>query len=456
MATYTLTPTPYQSVFDSNGDPVSGALITTYLAGTSTLTPTYTTSSGTANANPIVADGAGRFVAYLDPAVSYKFVITTAASVAIKTVDNILAVPSTIDLDVTGVAGEAIALGDAVYLSDGTGGLTAGRWYRTDADNTYSSSAAKTVGMAPAEVASAATGSFRLQGRLTGLSGLTAGAGYYASATAGALTSTAPTNSRFIGTADTTTTLVLTPSLAATPTSSIVTQASSATGAQADFALTTNVSSLICTGAAPIFSGFAAGVAGQTVDVWFTGTTLLQILTQNAGSVAANRVICPSTVGLTVGTNGCIRLSYDTTAARWHAATVAAGNPITRTFAAGNYTNDGAAVWTVAAGDVVTDSYVQVNKMLTVTERLTTTDVSAATALELRVTIPGGFTSTKAVVIPNIHGNNKASGYFDDLGSTRAAAAGTTFVCFRSTETSAWSVSVNQTQLAFVITIEVD
>ena len=453
---YTLTPTPFQTVVDSNGNPYSGALITTYLAGTSTLATTYTTSAGTANANPIVADGAGRFVAYLDPAVSYKFVYTTAASVAIKTVDNIAAVPSDIDLDVTAVAGETIALGEAVYLSGGDGGLTAGRWYRTDADNTYSSSAAKTVGIAPAAIASAATGTVRLQGRITGLSGLTAGTAYYASATAGALTSTAPANSRFIGTADGTTTLILTPSLAATPIGSIVTQASTATGAQADFALTTNVSTLVCTGAAPIFSGFAAGVAGQTVDIWFTGSTSLQILTQNAGSVAANRVICPSTVGLTVGTNGCIRISYDTSAARWHAATVAAGNAITRTFAGGNYTTNGAGGWTVASGDAVTDSYTQDNKLITVTERLTTTTVTAATGTELRVTIPGGFTSTKAVLATMSYGNNEPSGYFTATGTVRAAAGGTTLVCFKSDETSAWTASADQTQIAFVVTLEVD
>ena len=99
----TLTPTPYQTVLDSNGDPVSGAKVTTYLAGTTTAASTYTTSAGdVANANPIVADSAGRFVAYLSAGLSYKFVITTSADVAVDEQDNVLAVPgSSVNLDIT-------------------------------------------------------------------------------------------------------------------------------------------------------------------------------------------------------------------------------------------------------------------------------------------------------------------------------------------------------------------
>ena len=62
----TLTPTPYQTVLDGDGVAVSGALINTYDAGTTDRATTYTTSDlSVANANPIVADSAGRYVAYL-------------------------------------------------------------------------------------------------------------------------------------------------------------------------------------------------------------------------------------------------------------------------------------------------------------------------------------------------------------------------------------------------------
>jgi len=211
MATLTLTPSPYQSVFDTAGNPVVGALINTYLAGTTTPVATYTDSAGTVpNANPIVADSAGRYVAYLTPGVSYKFVITTSALVAIRTVDNILAVPgSASNLDITGTVGETVTDNQLVYLSDGSSGKTAGQWFKADSTNTYSSQTPE-LGIAPAGITSGNSGTIRLSGQLTNLSSLTVGALYYAS-TAGAITTTPSTIKRFVGQADTATSLVFSP-----------------------------------------------------------------------------------------------------------------------------------------------------------------------------------------------------------------------------------------------------
>ena len=47
--------------FNNNGIPLAGGFIYTYLAGTSTPQPTYTTNAGNiAHTNPIVLDSAGR------------------------------------------------------------------------------------------------------------------------------------------------------------------------------------------------------------------------------------------------------------------------------------------------------------------------------------------------------------------------------------------------------------
>lgn len=210
MATGTLTPTPWQTTLDANGNPVSGALITTYLAGTTTPVATYTdVNLSVANANPIVADSAGRWVAYLTPGVSYKFVETTAASVAIRTQDNIAAVPATAsNQDVTGIAGQTLTAGSAVYMSDGSGGKTSGSWYLADSANTYSSTTPE-VGIVPSTIANASSGTIRLGGQVTIPSSLSVGAEYFVG-TAGALTSTAPANSRHLGHADTATSLILT------------------------------------------------------------------------------------------------------------------------------------------------------------------------------------------------------------------------------------------------------
>lgn len=212
MATGTLTPSPYQVTLDINGSPISGAKIYTYVAGTATLVATYTNVGLTvANTNPIIADTSGRWVAFLSPGSSYKFIIKDASDVVLRTQDNISATPASSQaLDITGTAGETLTAGYGAYVSDGSGSKTAGLWYLTDATKAYSSLAG-TVGVVPATIASGANGTIRVAGIITGLTGLTAGTTYYLSAsTPGVLTATAPsTNVRKVGIADTTTSIVL-------------------------------------------------------------------------------------------------------------------------------------------------------------------------------------------------------------------------------------------------------
>jgi hypothetical protein len=80
--------------FDNSGVILSGGLVYTYAAGTTTPQATYTTSSGgTAHANPIVLDSAGRVPSggevWLTDGVAYKFVLKTSAAVTIATYDNV-------------------------------------------------------------------------------------------------------------------------------------------------------------------------------------------------------------------------------------------------------------------------------------------------------------------------------------------------------------------------------
>lgn len=86
----TLAPFGFWQSLDNNGDPLSGGLLYTYEAGTSTNKVTYTTpDEATANANPIVLDAAGRADIWLDSG-AYKFELRDSADVLIKTVDNIV------------------------------------------------------------------------------------------------------------------------------------------------------------------------------------------------------------------------------------------------------------------------------------------------------------------------------------------------------------------------------
>ena len=82
--------------FDNNGVPLSGGLLYTYTAGTTTPLTTYTSITGNvANTNPIVLDSAGRppneVWLGLTP---YKFVLKTSVGVTIWTMDNLSGLPS--------------------------------------------------------------------------------------------------------------------------------------------------------------------------------------------------------------------------------------------------------------------------------------------------------------------------------------------------------------------------
>jgi len=81
-----------QQFFDNNGIPLAGGLIYTYQAGSSTLLTTYTTVDGNiANTNPIVLDAYGRTPSeiWMQTGYSYKFVIQTAGTVTLQTLDNL-------------------------------------------------------------------------------------------------------------------------------------------------------------------------------------------------------------------------------------------------------------------------------------------------------------------------------------------------------------------------------
>ena len=212
------TPMPYVRVqfLTDDGLPAEGYQLFSYEAGTTTKLATYSDVNLTsANTNPIVLDSAGSATIFL-AADSYKFVLCLPTETdpptgtAVWTRDNVTAVPElNANLDIAGVAGENLAAGEFVYCSAGDGGRTAGRWYKTDSDLTYGSTGATGLGcVVSTTITAAATGNIRLQGRVTGLSGLTAGSLYYLSATAGGITATAPTNARAVGIADTTTSLV--------------------------------------------------------------------------------------------------------------------------------------------------------------------------------------------------------------------------------------------------------
>lgn len=205
----------YRWAVSYQGTPAAGALLTTALSGTDTPSPVYSDAAlTTEHTNPVVADAYGVFpIMYLD-ALAYRVTVTTSdGTVIFAAQDGIYDFGQTIlerlGTVVTLIAGEIIDAEECCYISDGSGGLTAGRAYLADADNTYSSTLPVIV-FALADVALGATGQFLLTGALAS-SGLVAGDSYYVSATPGAITTTAPANERFVGQASSTTQLIATP-----------------------------------------------------------------------------------------------------------------------------------------------------------------------------------------------------------------------------------------------------
>jgi len=91
-------------------------------------------------------------------------------------------------VDVTGTAGEALALRDAVYLASDA------KWYKVDADSSpVRCGRVRGFVTASGGISSGATGTIRILGEVSGFSGLTAWSDVWASTTAGSYTQTKPT-----------------------------------------------------------------------------------------------------------------------------------------------------------------------------------------------------------------------------------------------------------------------
>jgi hypothetical protein len=214
MASGTLLPWPLNQPLDDDGLVIPGALLYVYVAGTSTPVVVYADVGLTIPlSNPVEAAASGRFPElFMTPGSSVKVVLKTADNVEIWSADNILASPSvTGGVDLVGVAGEALPALSAVYLSDGSGGKTAGSWYLADASQLYSSVSPE-VGVTQSAIALGATGTIRTRGEVSGFTTIVPGGVYYIG-TAGAATLTAPANARaiYIGLSPTTVSVAAVP-----------------------------------------------------------------------------------------------------------------------------------------------------------------------------------------------------------------------------------------------------
>jgi hypothetical protein len=97
MPIVNLAPAFRQQFFDNNGNPLSGGLISTNVAGTTTAQITYADSTGLVpNTNPVVLDSSGTASIWLIPNVGYKFIVKNSAAVVLETIDNVISSPSAV------------------------------------------------------------------------------------------------------------------------------------------------------------------------------------------------------------------------------------------------------------------------------------------------------------------------------------------------------------------------
>jgi hypothetical protein len=209
----TVAPVWRQQFCDPAGHPFANGTIEVFVAGTVAHAVVYQDQTVTVpHPWPIPLNAAGMTseAMFLLPG-SYHFYVKDAAGVVQWDDDLVSSVPSaSLDVDTPAVFGESVTYGTVVYDSIGLGGKTPGLWYKTSATNDWSSSAATVVGLATADFAAGASGSVRLVGRMTKLTGLVVGTVYYASTTPGVMTNVKPaTNILQIGIPDSTSSILL-------------------------------------------------------------------------------------------------------------------------------------------------------------------------------------------------------------------------------------------------------
>lgn len=112
--------------FDNSGVPLSGGLIYTYAAGTTSPLTTYTSSTGlTPHTNPIVLDAAGRVnEIWLDSASTYKFILKTSTGITIATFDNVYGSDSTFSQVINGsltINGGPLTVNGSAYFTGNVG-----------------------------------------------------------------------------------------------------------------------------------------------------------------------------------------------------------------------------------------------------------------------------------------------------------------------------------------------
>jgi len=129
--------------FDNSGAVLTGGLLYTYTAGTTTPVTTYQDSAGSvANANPIVLDSVGRVSAqvWLTTGAAYKLVLKTSTGTTLWTMDNLRGINDVSAIAWAAITGTPTTL--AGYgITDSITAVTAAATYAPIASPTFTGTA---------------------------------------------------------------------------------------------------------------------------------------------------------------------------------------------------------------------------------------------------------------------------------------------------------------------------
>jgi hypothetical protein len=209
-----------------------------------------------------------------------------------------------------------------------------------------------------------------------------------------------------------------------------------------------NLSGSVAASQMPALTGDVTTSAGAVATTIGSGKVTNAML---AGSIAASKL-----TGTDIATVGTI------TAGTWTGTTIAVANGgtgltttawITPAYAGGNFTGNGSMTWTVDSGDVTTNAYIQIGKLITYSIYLVNTSVGGTPNTALQIVIPSSQTAKKTMMsLCRI----SDSGAAFTPGLISVTASGSVIQITKMDGSSNWSASTNATLIMGQLTFEVN
>lgn len=190
-------------------------------------------------------------------------------------------------------------------------------------------------------------------------------------------------------------------------------------------------------------TGLVGGIRGQIVTIKNTGSNIAYFAHNSGSSSAGNKFKNYATSSSTpISVSGNITYQYDGT--DWQIIGHEQGEWIIPVYIAGDYTANGAMIWTVDSGDVFDFRSKLDGTTLFVAWALAFTTVGGTPSSELRFKIPGGFTAAGYFTVNHQYYDNGGGAL---VGQAHVLAAGATVITLYKLGFGAsfWSLSSNAT-----------